>query len=267
MKEFIAAIVEQPDNDAIRLICADWLEEHNDHDRAEFIRIQCEIARASKEQSDYFNVEKHEQWAVKLVSRSDELIKLHQKEWAGKYWQMVRFYRGFPETLRINFKDAIVHDDCLVETLPTVRNLEMLTYPTLNTFTTDGVVINETCERFVQTKLLKQVKSLNFEDCELTRTQVRTLFCTDATNHIEDLIMGYSNSDLMWFLRNAMVKSLKFLNIESIFVQDSFWTLFLQVWEERFPNLRTVIANNISDEVRTLYGGVFDNTKLLVIPK
>jgi uncharacterized protein (TIGR02996 family) len=42
---FIRAIVENPFDDAPRLIFADWLEEHGDAARAEFIRVQCEVAR------------------------------------------------------------------------------------------------------------------------------------------------------------------------------------------------------------------------------
>lgn len=38
------AILEQPDDDAPRLVWADWLDEHGDPDRAEFVRLQCEWA-------------------------------------------------------------------------------------------------------------------------------------------------------------------------------------------------------------------------------
>jgi uncharacterized protein (TIGR02996 family) len=38
------AISDAPDDDAPRLVYADWLEEHGDPDRAEFIRVQCRLA-------------------------------------------------------------------------------------------------------------------------------------------------------------------------------------------------------------------------------
>ncbi len=37
----LKAIVADPDDDVARLVYADWLDEHGDHDRAEFVRIQC----------------------------------------------------------------------------------------------------------------------------------------------------------------------------------------------------------------------------------
>jgi uncharacterized protein (TIGR02996 family) len=43
----MAAIIANPDEDTPRLALADWLDEHGDkHDRAraEFIRLQCELA-------------------------------------------------------------------------------------------------------------------------------------------------------------------------------------------------------------------------------
>jgi uncharacterized protein (TIGR02996 family) len=42
---FLQSICEDPDDDAVRLIYADWLEEHGKPERAEFIRVQIELAR------------------------------------------------------------------------------------------------------------------------------------------------------------------------------------------------------------------------------
>jgi uncharacterized protein (TIGR02996 family) len=42
---FLQAILSDPDDDAPRLIYADWLDEHGQSERAEFIRVQCELAR------------------------------------------------------------------------------------------------------------------------------------------------------------------------------------------------------------------------------
>jgi uncharacterized protein (TIGR02996 family) len=44
-KAFLAAITASPDDDTPRLVFADWLQEHGEDERAEFIRVQCEIAR------------------------------------------------------------------------------------------------------------------------------------------------------------------------------------------------------------------------------
>ena len=41
---FLAAVVADPDDDTVRLVAADWLDDHDDPDRAAFIRIQVELA-------------------------------------------------------------------------------------------------------------------------------------------------------------------------------------------------------------------------------
>ena len=42
---FLQAILESPDDDTPRLAYADWLDEHGDPDRAEFLRVQGLLAR------------------------------------------------------------------------------------------------------------------------------------------------------------------------------------------------------------------------------
>ncbi|MDY3556733.1 TIGR02996 domain-containing protein [Gemmata sp. JC717] len=44
---FIDAILNNPNDDTARLVFADWLEEHGEPERAEFIRVQIEPAKAS----------------------------------------------------------------------------------------------------------------------------------------------------------------------------------------------------------------------------
>jgi uncharacterized protein (TIGR02996 family) len=41
---FLAAIRARPNDDLPRLVFADWLNEHGENARAEFIRLQCELA-------------------------------------------------------------------------------------------------------------------------------------------------------------------------------------------------------------------------------
>ena len=48
---FLRAIIENPDDDTPRLVYADWLDEHGQSDRADFIRVQCELARLPEEDS------------------------------------------------------------------------------------------------------------------------------------------------------------------------------------------------------------------------
>lgn len=48
-QSLIAAILNDPDDDLPRLVYADWLDEHSEPERAELIRVQCELARLGPE--------------------------------------------------------------------------------------------------------------------------------------------------------------------------------------------------------------------------
>ncbi|QJW93430.1 TIGR02996 domain-containing protein [Frigoriglobus tundricola] len=47
-----AAIRDNPEEDTPRLMFADWLDEHGEHERAEFVRLQCELAQLADDASD-----------------------------------------------------------------------------------------------------------------------------------------------------------------------------------------------------------------------
>src|SRR5258707_14740600 len=70
---FLQAIVATPDDVATRLIYADWLEENGDPERAEFIRVQCqlsELAPGDARQSE-------------LEIREADLLARHEERWLG----------------------------------------------------------------------------------------------------------------------------------------------------------------------------------------
>lgn len=51
---FLDAIIAEPADDRPRLVFADWLEEQGQSDRAEFIRVQCEIAAEPRNETILF---------------------------------------------------------------------------------------------------------------------------------------------------------------------------------------------------------------------
>jgi uncharacterized protein (TIGR02996 family) len=71
---FLRAICENPDDDTPRLVFADWLQEHGEEERAEFIRVQCEAARLAAEDGRLDG----------LVRRAAELQKRFGKKWLGE---------------------------------------------------------------------------------------------------------------------------------------------------------------------------------------
>jgi uncharacterized protein (TIGR02996 family) len=68
---FLRALLAQPDDDTLRLAMADWLDENDQPERAEFIRLQIELA-AGVEDRDRRRA---------LELRQAELLKAHDREW------------------------------------------------------------------------------------------------------------------------------------------------------------------------------------------
>src|SRR4051812_46862381 len=85
---FLQAIREEPLNDVPRLIYADWLEENGDPARAEFIRLQCELAA----------LDPSDPRLLLLHKRERQLLQQHRSRWLKEVpsrFHHGSFYRGF----------------------------------------------------------------------------------------------------------------------------------------------------------------------------
>ncbi len=80
---FLQAIRQAPGDDTPRLIYADWLEEHGQADRAEFIRLQCRIARLPDLSLEM----------PRLMERVEDLLRSHWEEWVGPLRELVGPWR------------------------------------------------------------------------------------------------------------------------------------------------------------------------------
>jgi uncharacterized protein (TIGR02996 family) len=79
---FLRDIAENPDEDAPRLVYADWLDDHGQPDRAEFIRVQC--LRATLPADD--------PRAGPLEGRAAELLRNNWEAWVGPLRALVGPY-------------------------------------------------------------------------------------------------------------------------------------------------------------------------------
>jgi uncharacterized protein (TIGR02996 family) len=84
--DLLAAVAAAPDDDGPRLVMADWFEEHGDPDRAEFIRLQLELAKKDEYDPDF----------PALTDREHELLREHGHRWKTPELKAVQeFRRGF----------------------------------------------------------------------------------------------------------------------------------------------------------------------------
>jgi uncharacterized protein (TIGR02996 family) len=102
---FLRAILDRPDDDLCRLVYADYLDDVGEHSRAEFIRLQCELA----------GLQEDDPRRPALEDREHELLEKHEPRWLGDAgddlaeWE---FARGFVESIRVDTFEANVATIC-----------------------------------------------------------------------------------------------------------------------------------------------------------
>jgi uncharacterized protein (TIGR02996 family) len=81
---FLWSIKESPDDDGLRLIFADWLDDNGQPERAELLRLQVGLAQLPI--GDLHRVE--------LQKRVNELLAAHERQWLGPWAEVGQFLGG-----------------------------------------------------------------------------------------------------------------------------------------------------------------------------
>jgi uncharacterized protein (TIGR02996 family) len=121
------AILDEPDNEALRLVYADLMEEQGEPARAEFIRVQCQLAQ--------FPLSAPSRSA--LEAREAALLAAHRRYWNGALHRLLRhtplhrqvaarrapirgwaYRRGFVEGLIAEAHAFLTHADLLFQLGP-----------------------------------------------------------------------------------------------------------------------------------------------------
>src|SRR5215469_11329163 len=107
---FVQAILANPEDDAPRLIFADWLDERGDP-RGDFIRVQCQLARTTTDDPA----------KQALLRREYELLAEWEAVWARALIGRVRrwqFRRGFVEQVKLTCRQFLAEADTLFRLAP-----------------------------------------------------------------------------------------------------------------------------------------------------
>src|SRR5262249_1506358 len=142
------AILDHPEEDTPRLIFADWLDEHGEADRAEFIRVQIELSRLAPGQDEQSRLAFNEgdQWSLsnrlesvfaqvaaeraalehgrysELKLREQELLEDHGDSWSEPlrpfvvnegFFPALVFRRGFVERTRVSLSSFVTNAESL----------------------------------------------------------------------------------------------------------------------------------------------------------
>jgi uncharacterized protein (TIGR02996 family) len=109
---FLQDILEHPDDHGPRLVYADWLDENGDPQRAEFIRVQCELARLAG----------HDPGRDPLERREEKLLRENASRWLEPLPPFARkeavFGRGFVERVTVRASLFVKHAKALFQAAP-----------------------------------------------------------------------------------------------------------------------------------------------------
>ena len=112
--DLLQAIIERPDDDALRLTFADWFEGHGEPERAAFIRVQLDLAKVAEKDERRHGLEEREK----------ELLSRHEEEWVGQVRNFVVswcFHRGFITEVTVTVDAYMQHTFELVRLAPIRR--------------------------------------------------------------------------------------------------------------------------------------------------
>lgn len=156
-------VLAHPQSDACRLLYADWCESEGDHDRAEFIRVQCELAMMPvhdfTRMGEYMGhpmvscsaCMKQHSGKCSRCQRQDRERELlgkfpvcspsrpHWGLWSAPLWntgimlgrvwhEVITFRRGFVERIRCDWNAWAQHADTVTAAQP-IRELVLTTLP------------------------------------------------------------------------------------------------------------------------------------------
>ncbi len=143
---FLRAICENPEDDTVRLVYADWLDENRDPDRAEFIRVQVERARLRDAGSDSETLKVRDQELRQFTEGwLAELPQLRRARWQ-------RFWRGFVSGIDVNGLTTYVR---YADTIFSVTPIQFMLVAELR---------SAECRRFAESELLRRLSGLTISD-------------------------------------------------------------------------------------------------------
>jgi uncharacterized protein (TIGR02996 family) len=181
---FLQDILAHPDDDAPRLIYADWLEERGDAGsvaRAEFIRVQCSLASGQIPQER----------RGELLRREKQILNDWDAVWVRPIRRIVEnweFHRGFIHYVGMAADKFQSHASRLFRRVP-VQHLRLWPRMYHRSF---PVVESLNIAELADNRFLNRLLSLDLSENHLESRHVRALVVSEHLTHLTELSLAFN---------------------------------------------------------------------------
>ncbi|MGZ3454342.1 MAG: TIGR02996 domain-containing protein [Polyangiales bacterium] len=196
-RELLEQVVARPDDDELRLVFADWLEEHGELDRATFVREEIALAEVPKWDPRWT---KHWTWAASHRDTAAPRPPLPD----GLEWHPFAFDRGFPARLKVRRVDALLSHGAAVFAESPIQAIE--------------IERPEDFEPLLGWPLLARIERLRFALTELGAEGIRRLDDCEHLRGLEAITFefgGIAADGLAAFLHSRLAQRMKALGLRA----------------------------------------------------
>lgn len=182
-QSFLSAICEQPDDDTVRLVYADWLEEHGRAERAAFIRAEVELSNTPP------GIDEDERRRAVLFARRKELLKTHAAEWLEPFSPFARpdsFHRGFVRSVEVPANLFLQHAERWFALTPLTR----VKFTTCRIWDQVCGVYAWWTEPLFKSPLLSRLEHIDLEGLELNALDVEALAVHPDLSRLRELVLA-----------------------------------------------------------------------------
>jgi uncharacterized protein (TIGR02996 family) len=229
----LAAVLANPDDDAPRLILADWLDEHGRSERAAFIRLQVERARLPA-------FDPHREI---LTRKADRLFDRHGADWVAELPQLRgitwgEFDRGFPRAVTARTLNAFERAATRLWATAPIDTLDISgpdahtrlataqAYPNLRRLRVRHLgLVGGRADEFFRSELLTTLEALEMTGLGMGNGGVRALARSGRLERLRELVLdinGIGSAGLQALAQARGLKSLRRLSVrgESTYLDD-----------------------------------------------
>ena len=194
-RAFFDRIRDEPGDDGPRLIFADWLDEDGQSDRAEFIRLQCALARLPDDDPRRSEIRERE----RILADANKEI---WKEKLAPFVADSEFRRGVIDSVSVDVRQFLASGSAIFDLAP-VRKVRFLN-------------VGEQMAKLVQSPLLRLVRELDLSGNEIGNRGPNLLARSPHLVRLDALNLGFTelgDKGLQALAGSPVFSPLRFLQI------------------------------------------------------